>query len=243
MSHFRMLLFAVSCVWSTTSQAQLITSGVPFQSIGSGYSESNSINWSVGGPNWFANFNNQVAPPLGQSLSNTGTSGGFGFGFGFGGNGVSGSLGFNFAQGSNRSIVSATPSLTTTSGNPGNFFSGGVRPFVTGITPIIGSNQLAQNSIAELAAADQQAKLSAIAEGNANRQNEKLRSYLRRAERAESEGDMKMARANYRLALPLADSQMQAIIQSILKNRFSGKPNSKKEELSDVPGRSRQKSH
>lgn len=219
MSRFLLFLFAVSCVWSTAAQAQLITSGVPFQSIGSGYAENNSINWNVGGPNWFANFNNQVTPPFGPSLTNTGTSGGFAFG----GNGFSGSLGFNFAQGSSRSIVSATPSMTTTSGYPGNFFSGGVRPFVTGITPVVGSDANAQHSIGQLAAADQQAKLSAIAEGNANRQSDKLRSYLRRAERAETEGEMKMARANYRLALPLADSQMQATIQSILRERFSGK--------------------
>ena len=219
MSHFQTFLCIVSCVWSTTSHAQLITSGVPFQSIGSGYSESNSINWSVGGPNWFANINNQVFPPFGPSLINTGSSGGFGIG----GNGFSGGLNFNFAQGSNRSNISTTPSITTMSGYPGSFFSGEIRPFVTGITPIVSAYPNTQNPLAELAVADQQEKLSAIAERNVNHQSEKLRSYLRRAERAESEGDMKMARANYRRALPLADSQTQAMIQDILRNRFSGK--------------------
>ena len=219
MNRIRIFLYIAGCVLATSSHAQLITSGVPFQSIGSGYSESNSINWSVGGPNWFANINNQVFPPFGPSLVNTGSSGGFGFG----GNGFSGGLNFNFAQGSNRSNISTTPSITTMSGYPGSFFSGEIRPFVTGITPIVGAYPNTQNPLAELAVADQQEKLSAIAERNANQQSEKLRSYLRRAERAESEGDMKMARANYRLALPLADSQTQTMIQSILRDRFSGK--------------------
>ena len=49
---------------------------------------------------------------------------GGGFGFGFGGGGVSGSLGFQLGQSSSRSIVSTTPSLTTTNGYPGSISSG-----------------------------------------------------------------------------------------------------------------------
>jgi hypothetical protein len=222
MDRFRIFLSIVICTAATTSRAQQVTGGVPFQSFGAGYSQSTGINWSLGGPNWFANTNNQVVPPFGPSLANTGTSGGFGFG----GNGFSGGLSFNFAQGSNRSIVSAAPSMTTTSGYPGSFFSGEVRPFVTGLTPIVGSYLDTQNAMSQLATADQQGKLSSIAQANADRQNEKLRSYLRRAERAESEGDMKMARANYRLALPLADPELRAMIQKTLSDRFSGKSRS-----------------
>ena len=73
-----------------------------------------------------------------------------------------------------------------------------VRPFVNGITPIVGSEQIAQNSIAKLAAADHEAKLSAIAEGNANRQNEKLRRFFQRAERAEFEGGTEEIRRFWR---------------------------------------------
>ncbi|MGV3486549.1 MAG: hypothetical protein ACO1RT_19180 [Planctomycetaceae bacterium] len=129
----------------------------------------------------------------------------------------------NFVQGSSRTISSATPSLTTMNGYPGSFFSGQVRPFVTGITPVVGSYPMPDQSLGVLAAADQRAKLSAIAEANAKRQNDRLQGYLLRAERAEAEGNLKMARANYRWAAELADPTLRTLIQTVLRERFSGR--------------------
>jgi hypothetical protein len=208
----------VSAMAAAHVQAQLVTSSVPFHSLNSGYSESNSINWSISGPNWFFNNNNQVSAPFGPNLANTGTSGGFRFS----GNGVSGNLGFNFAQGSNRSITSASPSVTTTSGYPGSFFSGELRPFVVGISPVVGGVPHAAGELASIAAESQQQMLSGIVAANADRRNDQLRSYLRRAERAEAEGDTKMARANYRHALTLAGEPLRSMIQQTLNDRFSG---------------------
>jgi hypothetical protein len=147
----------------------------------------------------------------------------------FGGNGVSGSLNFNFTQESSRFIGGTSQSMTTMNGVPGSFFSGELRPFVMGITPVVGNYPLQFNPMAEMAMAEQHAKLSAIAEGNAKLRNEKLRSYLVRAERAESEGNLKMARANYRLALGQADEPLRSMIQTVLNDRFSGRPVSAKD--------------
>ncbi len=139
------------------------------------------------------------------------------------GDGFAENLGFNFSQSSSRSNVSAAQSGTALNGAPSSFFSGEIRPFVTGITPIVGGYPNLTSPLAEMAAADQRTKLSGIAERNAKYKNDKLRSYLVRAERAESEGDMKMARANYRLALGYAAEPLRSKIQAVMQERFSGR--------------------
>ena len=53
-------------------------------------------------------------------------------------NGGGTSLGFNFARGSNRQSSTTTPSLTTQNGSGGSLFSGELRPFVTGVVPVVG---------------------------------------------------------------------------------------------------------
>jgi hypothetical protein len=196
------------------ASAQMIGVTTPGQSLGSGFSESFGTSGSVRGPNWFMNNNLQVVPPFGPSIANTGTRGGFGFG----GNGVSGNLGFHFAQGSDRSIVSSAPSVTLMDGQPGGIVSGQTRPFVMGVSPVVGAYQSMTGELAAVAAADRHAKLSAIAMGNAERQNDRLRALLVRAERAESEGDWKMARANYKLAVPMAPEPMKSMIRAKLRS-------------------------
>lgn len=221
MSRTKTLFFALSVVALATlssfrgyASAQMIGVTTPAQSLGSGFSESFGTSGSVRGPNWFMNNNLQVVPPFGPSIANTGTRGGFAFG----GNGVSGNLGFHFAQGSDRSIVSSAPSVTLMDGQPGGIFSGQTRPFVMGVTPVVGAYQSMTGELSAMAAADQHAKLSAIAMANAERQHDKLRAYLVRAERAEAEGDWKMARANYKLAAPLAPEPMKSMIMEKLRS-------------------------
>ena len=214
------LLFAMCLVapfFHLSSAAQQVTTTAPLQTVGSGFSESMGVQSSFGGRGWFWNNNNLASAPFGPPLVNQGASGGFRFG----GNGLSGNVGFQFAQGSDRSIVSSAPSITTMNGQPGSFFSGEVRPFVMGVTPVVGSYPTGNSELAVAAAASQRAMLSAIVQGNAERQNEKLRSYLLRAERAEAAGDVKKARANYKLAASIASDPVKSAIHRLLQERFS----------------------
>jgi len=206
---------ATLSVFQANASAQMIGVTTPAQSLGGGFSQSFGTSGSVRGPHWFMNNNLQVVPPFGPSIANTGTRGGFAFG----GNGVSGNLGFHFAQGSDRSIVSSAPSVTLMDGQPGSIVSGQTRAFVMGVSPVVGAYQSMAGELSAMAAADQHAKLSAIAMANAERQNDRLRALLVRAERAESEGDWKMARANYKLAAPLAPEPMKSMILEKLRSR------------------------
>lgn len=96
-------------------------------------------------PNVAFTQNNSVFPAFGGFLPGNGAQ----FGFGRrspGGGGFS--LGFNFAQGSSRSFSSVTPSLTIPNGGFGSFSSGQVRPFVTGVVPVVGTDNAVTRGIA-----------------------------------------------------------------------------------------------
>ncbi len=82
-------------------------------------------------------FNNIGLAPLPFAGGGFGAGGGSSFGFRAGGF----SFGLSALQGSDRSIVSQTPSLTVTNGAGGVFSSGVLRPFVTGWTPVVGDAQ------------------------------------------------------------------------------------------------------
>ena len=195
-------------------EAQMIHTSTPLQSIGSSYSEGGSIAWSLRGNNWFANFGGggPLLPPFGPVDPGGGLSGGFGFG----GGGVSGSLGFQFGQSSNQSIVSTTPSLTTTDGVPGSISSGVIQPFVIGFTPVVSGYAAATAPLDQTNVAAQQlaqSQFSSLLKSQIELQDRKLAQYLQRAERAESEGNKKMARANYRLAIEIAAEPLRSELQ------------------------------
>jgi hypothetical protein len=200
------------------AEAQMIHTATPFQSLGSGYSETGSVGWSLRGRNWFANFGGQgpLLPPFGGADPGAGLSGGFGFG----GGGVSGSLGFNFGQSSSRSIVSTTPSVTTMNGVPGSITSGVVRPFVIGFTPVVGDYAAAMAPHESATQAGQQLgqqQMASLRRSQAVLQNRKLDQYLRRIERAESEDNKRMARANYRSAIAIAPEPLRTHLQLRLR--------------------------
>ena len=199
-------------VFTRQADAQMVHTSAPFPSIGSSYFESNSIGWSIQGQNWFANFGGggPLLPPFGGM-----PGGGLSGGFGFGGGGLSGNLGFNFSQGSSQSISSTTPSLTTMNGYPGSMSSGVVRPFVTGFTPIVSGYPVVDPS--QTTAQIGQQQLSSLRQSQAVRQNKKLDQYLRRAEHAESDGNKRMARANYRGAIAIAPEPLRTQLQFRLK--------------------------
>ncbi|MGI9470271.1 MAG: hypothetical protein ACR2NZ_01980 [Rubripirellula sp.] len=197
-------------VWSSPSEAQMVTTSTPFNSIDSHYFESNTIGWSLQGKNWFANFGGggPLLPPFGGA-----TGGGLSGGVGFAGGGVRGGLGFNFAQGSSRSISSTTPSLTTMDGYPGSLSSGVVRPFVIGFTPVVGDYAVATAPLESAQQAAQQIgqqQMSSLRQSQASLQQRKLAQYLRRAEQGESTGNKRMARANYRLAISIAPEPLRS---------------------------------
>ena len=81
--------------------------------------------------------------PVGNNLLPVGFAGfdptaGASFGWGFRGNGFSGGFGISAAQGSDRTMTMAAPSITVTNGVPGFFAEVTQRPFVTGLIPVVG---------------------------------------------------------------------------------------------------------
>lgn len=177
----------------------------------SSFFESTGVAWSLRGPGFHAQFGGgpPLLPPFGPPLNASSV------GVGFGGGGVSGGLRLFGGQSSSSSLVGTSASVTTLDGAPGQIQSGAVRPFVTGFTPIVGNYPVQPN---DGIAASRQTVLQSIAESKAAAQNVKLQRYLRRAERADSEGNLRMARANYRLALPLASPPLRAEIIRRLRN-------------------------
>ncbi len=208
------VVIAVICA-ATKANAQAINTTVPFQNLNSNFYESHSLGWFLRGPGWFANFGGGA--PLQPPFAPPGAIGsGLSGGFGFGGGGVSGGLGFNFAQGSNRSISSTAASVTTMNGSPGGIQSGVIRPFVTGITPVLADYPTIVDP-SRVAAEVGAGQLSALRRSQAVRRSKKLDEYLRRAELGESEGNKRMARANYRSAIAIAPEPLRTQIRMHLQ--------------------------
>lgn len=214
MLKYRVIFAFLICVWAipaSHSRAQMIHTATPFQSIGSSYSEGGSIAWSLQGNNWFANFGG--AGPLLPPFGPVDPGGGIRGGLGFVGDDVSGSLRFQFGQSSHRSNVSTTPSLTLTDGVPGSISSGVLQPFVIGFTPVVGNYAMATAPLTQAENFSQQlaqSQRSALIQSQIEQQDRKLAQYLQRAERAEKEGNKRMSRANYRLAIAIAAEPLRS---------------------------------
>lgn len=194
----------------------MVQTTTPMNSIGSSFYEQFGVQWSLRGPNFFANFGGGVVPPFGNPDPNSGIRSGFGFG----GGKTSGSIGFNFAQGSSRSISSTTPSITTMDGYPGSITSQTIRPFVTGITPVVGGYRYGapttDNASAQMFQSHQQAQAANLRSRSIANMEGKQRKAVEAFERgveAESEGDLRKARANYRKALALDQGPLRRQIQ------------------------------
>lgn len=199
------------------SWGQMIHTSVPFTNANSSFFESSGFHWSLRGRNWFADSGGRgpLLAPFGNLDPNAGIRAGAGFSSG----GVSGSLGFHAAQGSRQAFTSTTPSLTTMDGFPGSMASGVVRPFVIGYTPIVGNFEGSLeplNSSRRAGAEIQYQQLSSLRQSQAVLQNRKLDQYLRRAARAESDGNKRMARANYRSAIAIAPEPLRSQLRQRL---------------------------
>ena len=217
------LIAATDFFGGPTAEAQMVQSSTPFQSFGSSFYEQSGVRWSLRGPNFFANSGGGVVPPFGNPNPNAGLR----TGFGFGGGGVSGSLGFNFAQGSSRTMTSTTPSITTMDGYPGTITSQTIRPFVTGVTPVIGGNAYGtpatDNVSSQMFNSRQQAQAmqrrSRALAGVEAKQRKAVEAF-ERGTQAESEGNLKKARANYRKALAADRGPLRQ--QILIKMRARG---------------------
>ncbi|MEM1067257.1 MAG: hypothetical protein AAGG48_07025 [Planctomycetota bacterium] len=212
------LFFAAFALLSVSvCEAQMINTTVPFNNWNSSYFESSGVQWSLRGPNWFANSGGgPLLPPFGQPDPNAGAR----TGVAFGGGGVSGSLGLQLSQGSSRTMTTSAPSVTTMDGFPGAFASGVIRPFVVGSTPIVGNYEGALaplNQANQTGAAIQSQQINSLLKSQAVLANRKLEQYLYRATRAESGGNKRMARANYRSAIAIAPEPLKTQLRARLK--------------------------
>ncbi|MCA9070263.1 MAG: hypothetical protein KDA84_15120 [Planctomycetaceae bacterium] len=121
-----------------SASGQMVSSSFPLVGVRDGFSEGIRSNWSLTGPgiySWFNNNSGSGIPRFGGFQPNAGLNGGFAFNRGaFGAN-----LGFNFSQGSSRSMTSSTPVINGFGGSPLIFQNNLQRPFVTSLIPNVGN--------------------------------------------------------------------------------------------------------
>jgi hypothetical protein len=201
-----LLAIAVFVLADSNLRAQTVQTTVPLQQFGSTFFEQQAVQWSVQGPNFFAQSGAPAVAPFGNpsAVSNAGTRVGVGRTNGR----VRGSLGLSLAQGSRRTISSGSASVTTLNGQPGSISSQTLRPFVTGLSPVLAGNSFGapatQNASRQLFAAGQQTQAAVLRSrfaANQMAQQRRAEQAFERGLRAENAGDLRQARANYRNAL------------------------------------------
>ncbi|MDA1161549.1 MAG: hypothetical protein O3B13_00460 [Planctomycetota bacterium] len=131
-----MLLPVQSLLLNSFAIAQpMVYTTTPLQTNGDRFFESTNMSWSLRGSNSFATFGgpNIGVPRFGSYNPNAGLSSGWAFNSGK----FSGDFRFNFSQGFERFSTTTTPSVMTTNGQPGYFFSGVRTPFVYSLVPVV----------------------------------------------------------------------------------------------------------
>jgi hypothetical protein len=155
------VLASIICWQGQAAPAQQIQLTSPFQTINDSFYENfgfGGINAGRSGPkgNWHFNTGpaSSAPPPFGGY--DPGADARFGMQFG----GPLG-LGFNMlaGQGSTRSNTVTAPTIVIPNGGTGSLFSGSIRPFVTGVIPVVGNAPIGpmlpmapQSSVSPLAA-------------------------------------------------------------------------------------------
>lgn len=130
--------------------AQNIGISTPFNTINDSFYENTGVSWGfqmgsgtqsqVFGS--FGNSSTSAIPPFGGYDPNADAT--FGF-INRNPNGDGFSLGLRMGKGSSRTMASATPSLVVPNGGTGAIFDGSLRPFVTGIIPVVADNHYMGN--------------------------------------------------------------------------------------------------
>lgn len=131
-----------------------------------------------------------------------------------------------FIQSSNQSITSTSASVTSLDGFPASISSQTIRPFVTGITPVVSGYAYGvptrDNSSQQMFQANQQSQreyLRSRAAANANAKQERALQSAQRGWRAEQSGNLRQARANYRSALAAAQGPLRFQIMQRMRQR------------------------
>jgi len=118
---------------------QQVTVATPHPTVSHSFYEQFGVQWGIQGKGWFFNFGGPVAPPFGGFDPNAGAN------FGFAG--PNGFINFTAGQGSSSTFSGQTPMVTVTNGGTGVFIDQTVRPFVTGVIPVVGGEPPAFNSV------------------------------------------------------------------------------------------------
>ncbi len=126
---------------SAPAHAQQVSVATPHPTVSHSFHEHIGVNWGLRGNGWFFQFGGPVAPPFGGFDPNAGAT------FGFGG--PKGFLNITASQGSSTTFSGQTPMVTVANGGTGAFFDQTVRPFVTGVIPVVGGQPPAFNSVLE----------------------------------------------------------------------------------------------
>jgi hypothetical protein len=143
------IVAAAVLVFPAQMTAQQINVATPFGSVGDSYFESFNVGFGLGFPgggvSFNQNFSGSTIPAFGGF--DPGSAARFGFSrISPGGGGFS--LGFNLAKGSSRTLISSTPSITIPNGGIGFFNDGALVPFVTGVVPVVGTDNAVTRAIA-----------------------------------------------------------------------------------------------
>jgi hypothetical protein len=187
-----------------SAAGQMLNTTVPAGQLRSGSFEDFAFTWSLRGDRFFAQSGGPPRVPFGNAVAGSGLRGG---GLAAGG-GIRGSLGFSLAQGSSQTVTSSAATVTALPGAPAAISSQTIRPFVTGVTPIVGGfrygDPIRDNAGSQMWRAysdyqSRQLQQRAMAAAEAKQAN--AQESFDRGLRAERDGDLRRARANYRRAL------------------------------------------
>ncbi len=135
----RWVWIATAALVVASGQAALaqrqVTAGVPFRGVSDSFFERIGFSANFRAPGFTANVGGfpQAVPQFGGFQPGAGAVGGFAFR----GGGGSGRVGFEFSQGSRRSLVSQAGSLTLMDGVPGSLANVTQSPFVISQEPIV----------------------------------------------------------------------------------------------------------
>lgn len=125
-----------SVLASGAAHAQQVAVSTPFQTLNDSWYENIGVSWGVrpgAFRNFFFNGPGLAPPPFGNPDPNSDAR----FGFGIG------PFNFNFVagQGNNRSMSTQIPRVVVPNGFGGSISDTSIRPFVTGIIPVVGDRR------------------------------------------------------------------------------------------------------
>jgi len=126
--------FVLTAMLPRAASAQQATVATPAPVVGHSFHENLGLTWGVRGNGWFFNSVRPAPSPFG-GLGGGGAS----FGGGFGGGGLNGGFRLTAEQGSSTTMSSQSPSVTVMNGGTGYFSDTTIRPFVTGLIPVVGN--------------------------------------------------------------------------------------------------------